>query len=230
MHQCSTQLYFSIAHISGISRQLDHISISSQKLLLAVKAELSSSWWKLIVWCGPQDWQHFGQWYCFLWLKFKQEFTSFLMNLTVWKTGHNLFDTAVHCLLFTSPHFLISRWHWEVFKKHSHSANLEILKVHFLHSAWLHFESGNIFAWSKRSFSMEKKYTHITSSEQGTVGLCHVHVVVVILELWMKDKKSTLSLLVSIISCATQALPAFIMDTRHSHTVSHSALNVYTQI
>lgn len=41
-----------------------------------------------------------------------------------------------------------------------------------------------------------QKYTHITSSEQGTVRLRHVHVVVVILELQMKTK-NTMSLLVS---------------------------------
>lgn len=71
-------------------------------------------------------------------------------------------------------------------------------------------------------------YTYITRGEQGTVGLSHVHVVVVILELWIKTKESTLSLLVSIISSAKQALPASIKDTCQSNRLSHSALNVYT--
>lgn len=51
------------------------------------------------------------------------------------------------------------------------------------------------------------KYTHITSSEQGTVRLRHIHVVVVILELQRKTKTHNEPTSVQITSSATRALP-----------------------
>lgn len=47
------------------------------------------------------------------------------------------------------------------------------------------------FKYVTKQKKKEVKHTHITSSEQGTVGLRHVHVVVVILELQMKTDKKT---------------------------------------
>lgn len=46
------------------SRQSDHISVSSLKEPPALSAEPSSSLWKLIVSCAPQDGRHFKQSQC----------------------------------------------------------------------------------------------------------------------------------------------------------------------
>lgn len=70
-------------------------------------------------------------------------------------------------------------------------------------------------------------HTHIPSGEQGAIGLRHVHVVVVILELWMKTKKK------GHISCdntpvKAQVLSSIIMDTCHSNTLGSQCLHTHT--
>lgn len=119
-------------------------------------------------------------------------------------------------------------WHWQIFKKVKRKKKtfsplyLAAFCIgEYVCISWISHDQKGILIWKK------VKYTHISSGEQGTVGLRHVHVVVVILKLWIKTKKSTLSLLVSIISRETQALSTFIMDTCHSNRLSHLALNVY---
>lgn len=164
-----------------------------------------------------------------------------LEDFTVWNIGVNV----LRYWLLLSPTFpsIVGTLHWQIFERAVSFRYIKPTKAKSMETSEKSKRQMNPtvpccqcigeFFWvsllSRGNLNIEERntYTHITSSKQGAVRLRHVHVVVVILELRMRQKGQWAHR-VQIISSQTQALSTIIIDTCHSNRLSHLSLDVYT--
>lgn len=119
------------------------------------------------------------------------KYTAYIQELYVWETHKSNTLTQYLYLSMTFGYFYtklgVTKYQEDDLL---HCTCLHLYQTVCLHPVEFPFAQEVILICNKKK-KKEVRHTHITSSEQGTVGLRHVHVVVVILELQMKTDKKT---------------------------------------